>query len=89
VRPRIAKGVPQWSTVHPRTGKLRKARLQNTAPELSQQELARVCAVIQIDEALTICDGGPREVAIWFRTRNTVAYLSSFHVSRIRCAQVV
>jgi hypothetical protein len=42
--------------------------LHDPAPDLSPQELARVRAVIQIDE--TVSD--PREVVLWFRTLKAV-----------------
>ena len=47
--------------------------LHDPAPDLSPHELARVRAVIQIDETLTMCVSNPREMAVWFRTRRIVA----------------
>ncbi len=46
--------------------------LHDAAPQLSPQELARVRAVIQIDETLTMCVSDPREVALWFRILKAV-----------------
>jgi len=50
--------------------------LHDAAPQLSQQELLRARAVIQIDETLSVCLGSAREVALWFRTRKVVAPFS-------------
>lgn len=50
--------------------------LHDAVPPLSAQEWARVRAVLQIDEALTMCVSSPREVALWFRTRKVVAPFS-------------
>jgi hypothetical protein len=47
--------------------------LHAAAPQLSPQELARVRAVIQINEALANCVRDPREAAMWFRTLKGVA----------------
>jgi hypothetical protein len=47
--------------------------LHDAAPQLSPQEMVRVRAVIQIDEALGICVSDRREVALWFRTLKAVA----------------
>jgi Protein of unknown function (DUF2384) len=47
--------------------------LHDPAPPISPQELARVRAVIQIDETLAMCMSDPREVAMWFRTLKAVA----------------
>ncbi len=41
--------------------------LHDAAPQLSSPELARVRAVIEIDETLAMCVRNPREVALWFR----------------------
>ena len=50
--------------------------LHDAAPQLSPQEMVRVHAVIQIDEALAMCVSDSREVALWFRTRKAVAPFS-------------
>jgi hypothetical protein len=50
--------------------------LHDAAPQLSPQEMVRVRAVIQIDEALAMCVSDSREVALWFRTRKAVAPFS-------------
>jgi hypothetical protein len=47
--------------------------LHDADPHLSPQELARVRAVIQIDETLALCVSEPREMALWFRTLKIVA----------------
>jgi hypothetical protein len=50
--------------------------LHDTAPQLNPQELARVRAVIQIDETLAKCVSDPSEVARWFRTLKIIAPFS-------------
>jgi len=47
--------------------------LHDADPRISPQELARVRAVIQIDERLARCVSDPREMALWFRTLKMVA----------------
>lgn len=46
--------------------------LHDAAPQLSPQELARVRAVLEIDETLAKCVSDPREVALWFRMLKAV-----------------
>lgn len=50
--------------------------LHEPAPQLNRQELARVRAVIQIDETLAKCVSDPRELARWFRTLKIIAPFS-------------
>lgn len=47
--------------------------LHDADPQISPQELARVRAVIQIDETLARCITDERERALWFRTLKMVA----------------
>jgi hypothetical protein len=47
--------------------------LHDANPHIFPQELARVRAVIQIDETLARCVTDQREMALWFRTLKMVA----------------
>jgi hypothetical protein len=47
--------------------------LHDASPQITPVELARIRAVLQIDDSLARCVSDPREVALWFRRRKTVA----------------
>ncbi|MGA2842561.1 MAG: antitoxin Xre/MbcA/ParS toxin-binding domain-containing protein [Steroidobacteraceae bacterium] len=61
----------RYSACHPRNGG--GIAFHDASPQITPVELARIRAVLQIDDSLARCVSDPREVALWFRRRKTVA----------------
>lgn len=61
----------RYSACHPRNGG--GIAFHDASPQITPVELARIRAVLQIDDSLARCVSDPREVALWFRRRKAVA----------------